>query len=71
MKITCNKCGKVIEVPTGHPPRLDIPVITLCDTLEHSKGVMAAANTLGCSRAYIYRELKKFGKTPKDYLRVD
>jgi hypothetical protein len=69
MKITCPDCGKVTEVATGHPPRLNIPVTTLCDTLAHSKDVLTAANTLKCSKAYIYRELKAVGKKPKDYLR--
>ena len=69
MKITCPECGKRIEVVTGHPPRLDIPVTTLCDALKDSKDVQSAANTLKCSRAYIYRELKKVGKTPQDYLK--
>ena len=68
MKITCPDCGKSIEVVTGHPPRLDIPVTTLCDTLAHSQDVLSAAKSLKCSRAYIYRELKKIGKSPNDYL---
>ena len=68
MKIICPDCGKSIEVVTGHRPRLDITVTKLCDALEHSKDVLSAANTLKCSRAYIYQELKKIGKSPSDYL---
>jgi hypothetical protein len=68
MEITCPKCGEVITVGSGHPPRLDIPVTTLCDTLAMSKDVLTAAQILKCSWAYIYRELKKVGKKPRDYL---
>ena len=69
MKITCPDCGKNIEVVTGHRPRLDIPVTKVCDTLEHSKDVLSAANILKSSRAYIYRELKKIDRSPNDYLK--
>lgn len=48
---------------------LNIPVTKVCDALASGRTVLAAANILGCSRAYIYRELKAAGKKPKDYLR--
>lgn len=69
MKITCEKCGEVLEIPTGHPPKLNISVTTLCDALTTSKTVLSAAKKAGCSRTYIYRELKAVGKKPKDLLR--
>ena len=69
MKVVCSKCGETIEIPSGHPRRLDIPVITLCDAISKGGSVVAAANKLGCSRAYIYQELEKVGKRPKDYVK--
>ena len=70
MKITCPKCNEIIEIPSGHPPKLNISVITLCDILRDTRNIIAIAHKLGCSRAFIYRELKAIGKKPKDYLGV-
>jgi len=45
--------------------QLGISVITLYDGLRDSATVGVAAEKLGCSRAYIYAELAKFGTTPR------
>ena len=47
---------------------LGVSVITLYDALRDSGKVGPAAEELGCSRAYIYAELAKFGTTPKDVI---
>jgi len=45
---------------------LAVSVISLCDALQHSSSVEQAAEKLGCSRTYIYKELAKLGTTPRD-----
>jgi len=47
---------------------LGVSVITLYDALRDSGKVGPAAERIGCSRAYIYAELAKFGTTPKDVI---
>jgi len=47
---------------------LGVSVITLYDALRDSGKVGPAAERTGCSRAYIYAELAKFGTTPKDVI---
>ncbi len=50
---------------SGHK-LLNVSVISLCDALRDSSSVEQAAEKLGCSRAYIYKELAKYGTTPRD-----
>ncbi len=38
-----------------------MPVTNVYDALQHNRSVLAAANELGCSRAYIYKVLKANG----------
>lgn len=47
---------------------LDIPVINICDALQVCSSVAPAARKLKCSRGYIYKELAKYGITPKDVI---
>ncbi len=47
---------------------LGIDVISLYDALRDSATVGAATKELGCNRAYIYKELAKYGVTPKDVI---
>jgi hypothetical protein len=42
---------------------LNIVVTKVCDALRLYRSVLAAANELGCSRAYIYKVLKANGLT--------
>lgn len=48
--------------------RLNIPLILICDTLQREKDITAAAVALGCSQAYIYREVgvRKIQELVKD-----
>ena len=47
---------------------LDVSVISIYDTLREYSNAGLAAKKLGCSRAYIYAELAKFGTTPRDVI---
>ena len=78
MKILCPQCGEVVDVrgTSGRKP-LNHSVIIITDVLQrryerlrhlHSGRVknMAVSDTareLGVSRAYVYQEIKKAGKT--------
>ena len=48
---------------------LNIVVTKVCDALRLHRSVLAAANELGCSRAYIYKVLKADGVTPASVIR--
>lgn len=70
---TCPKCGAEIPVAgasTGKSGRkpLAIPVIFICDKLRLYRDVDAVAKELGCSRGYIYNQLKAAGLTLKEVL---
>ncbi len=69
MKISCPKSNEIIDIPTGHPPEINIAVTTLCDTLVTRQSILVAGNKLGCCRAYIGRELKALATKPGDYLK--
>jgi hypothetical protein len=47
----------------------NIPVTNVYDALRLRRSVLAAANELGCSRAYIYKVLKVDGMTPADVIK--
>ena len=47
----------------------NMPVTKVCDALQLHRSVLAAANELGCSRAYIYKVLKADGLTVQDVIR--
>jgi hypothetical protein len=48
---------------------LAIPFTKVHEALECSSTVLAAAEILGCSVAYIYKVCKLLGKMPKDYMK--
>jgi hypothetical protein len=68
MKIRCPHCVKTISVSIGGRKPLNISVKNVCDTLRDCRDVPLAARKLGCSRAYIYAELKKLSMTPKEVI---
>ena len=47
---------------------LNIVVTKVCDALRLHRSVLVAANSLGCSRAYIYKVLKANGLKLKDVI---
>jgi len=49
-------------------PELNIPVNTIVDRLEATRSIRQAAKDLGCSRAYIYRELAAYDRNPKEVI---
>ena len=66
MIIPCPNCGeKVVVNGLGRKP-LNIPLKNVCDASQTSGNISAAANSLGCSRAYIYKVLKANGLKLKD-----
>lgn len=42
--------------------KLNIPLKRIFDTLQHHQNIALAAQALGCSRGYIYQELRKLNK---------
>ena len=68
MKIRCPSCGRDVVVEgLGRKP-LDITVKNVCDALQKHHNIMAVAEELGCSRAYIYRVLKKNNLSLRDFM---
>ena len=70
--VECPHCGKEVSIlkkseAAGRKP-LNIDVTDICDALKIHHDIALAAETLGCSRGYIYRELKKHGTTPKEVI---
>ncbi len=66
MLVHCPHCGETIVVNgLGRKP-FNMPVTEVYDALRLHRSVLAAANSLGCSRAYIYKVLKAGGMTGKD-----
>jgi len=47
----------------------NMPVINVYDALRLHRSVLAAANELGCSRAYIYKVLKAEGVILADVIK--
>lgn len=69
MLVQCPHCGGTVAVNgIGRKP-LNIAVNNVCDALKLHRSVLAAANELGCSRAYIYKVLKANGMTPADVIK--
>ncbi|MFC1870071.1 recombinase family protein [Chloroflexota bacterium] len=52
----------------GRKP-LGIPVKNVCDALQSSRSISAAAREMKCSRGYIYKVLEKVGTTPEDVIK--
>jgi len=69
MLVQCPHCGKSVAVNgLGRKP-LIMPVINVYDALRVHRSVLAAADSLGCSRAYIYKVLKADRLTAADIIR--
>ena len=70
MKVQCPNCGETIVVngPFGRKP-FNMPATEVCDALQLHRDVLAATNSLGCSRAYIYKVLKGAGLTVTDVIK--
>lgn len=66
MKITCPKCGHETSLVIGGRKRLDIPVNLVCDRIRDTPSAAAAAESLGCSKGYIFGLLKANGLKLKD-----
>jgi len=69
MKVQCPNCGKTVVVGGLGRKAFNMPVIKVYDALRLHRDVLAAANSLGCSRAYIYKVLKARGLTVKDVIK--
>ncbi len=69
MKINCPHCGGTVVVNGLGRKALNIAVKNVCDALQLYRSVLAAANYLGCSRAYIYKVLKEDGLTAADVIK--
>ena len=69
MKVFCPNCGKTVVVGGLGRKAFNMPVKNVCDALRLHRSVPAAANSLGCSRAYIYKVLKARGLTVKDVIK--
>ncbi len=68
MIIECPHCGKSVVVNgLGRKP-LNIPLKNICETLRAHGNVVAAAQELGCSQAYIFKVLKAKGLKLKDVI---
>jgi len=66
MLVHCPHCGETIVVNGLGRKAFNMPVTKVYDALRLHRDVLAAANSLGCSRAYIYKVLKAGGMTGKD-----
>jgi len=64
MLVHCPHCGETIVVNGLGRKAFNMPVTKVYDALRLHRDVLAAANSLGCSRAYIYKVLKADGLTP-------
>ena len=70
MIIQCPNCGeKVVVNGLGRKP-LNIPLKNVYEALRAHGSVVAAANELGCSQAYIFKVLKANGLRPKDMVTI-
>ena len=57
MIVQCSRCGNVIVVNGLGRKRLNIPVKNVYDALTKYANITMAAESLGCSRGYIYKIL--------------
>jgi len=61
MLVQCPHCGQTVEVSGLGRKRLNIPLKKVCESLQRHHSVMAAAQELNCSQAYIFGVLKANG----------
>ncbi len=69
MLVQCPHCGQPVVVNGLGRKAFNTPVPTVYAALRLRRSVLAAANELGCSRAYIYKVLKADGLTPADVIK--
>jgi len=69
MKVKCTHCGGTVIVNGFVRRPLNIAVTKVCDALRLHGSVLTAANELGCSCAYIYKNLKAAGLTPTEVIK--
>ena len=67
--ITCPHCGKVAATLGIGRAATNIVVTDICDALWIHRSILAAAESLGCSRGLIYKILKANGLTPADVIK--
>ena len=67
--IICPHCGKAIAALGIGRAATNIAVTDVCDALRLRRSVLAAAESLGCSRGLIYKILKENGLTPADVIK--
>ncbi len=70
MLVQCPHCGGMVAVNSIGRKPLNIAVNNVYDALRLHRSVLAAANELGCSRAYIYKVLKGEGLTVQDVIKT-
>jgi len=66
--IQCPHCGGMVTVNGLGRRRLNIPLKNVCESLKAHRNVVAAANELGCSEAYIFGVLKANGLKLRDVI---
>jgi len=71
MIITCPHCGKSVVVKGLGQKPLNIPLKNVYDALQASGNVSAAAHSLGCSRAYVYKVLKANRAKSEGYIQYE
>jgi hypothetical protein len=67
--VICPHCGKVAATLSLGRAASNIGVIEVCDALHLSHSILLAAESLGCSRALIYKILKANGMTPVEVIK--
>lgn len=68
MLVQCPHCGGTVAVSGLGRKRLNIPLKNVCESLQVHRDVVAAAQELNCSEAYIFKVLKDKGLKPKDVI---
>jgi transposase-like protein len=63
MNIQCPYCGANVSVHGLGRKSLKISVKNVCDALRTNSTIKATAQSLGCSRGYIYRVIHNAGLT--------
>ena len=69
MKVRCPNCGQPVVVNGLGRKRLNIPLKNVCEALQAHGSVVAAAQGLKCSEAYIFKVLKANGLRLKDVIK--
>ena len=68
MLVQCPHCGGTVAVGGLGRKRLNIPLKNVCESLKAHRSVVAAAQELNCSEAYIFKVLKDNGLKLKDII---